>query len=165
MSYLTQEKRKEYLREYNRKYRKTNREIVNERQRIRRDSERNEVVRKLGNRCVICGLDDVRVLQVDHVNGGGEKERRTKRTSQMYKEVLAGVRSDLQLLCANCNWIKRHESGFFLFMTIESSRSVLSIVYLVNLPTNLSVIISAVRIDLMPLLYYVLVPYQVSFPL
>lgn len=70
---------------------------------------RTDVLAALGNACVRCGFADERALQVDHVHGGGTQERRVlKSTSMRYNAVLANP-SRYQLLCANCNWIKRAE--------------------------------------------------------
>lgn len=54
---------------------------------------------------------DERVLQIDHVNGGGSgRARRLTGTTTRYKEVITNAPSGrFQLLCANCNWIKRFE--------------------------------------------------------
>ena len=38
---------------------------------------RREVLTALGGQCVQCGIADYRVLQIDHVNGGGSKEHKT----------------------------------------------------------------------------------------
>lgn len=64
----------------------------------------------LGNKCNRCGFDDRRALQIDHVNGGGCTERNA--IGQVGVLVRALKHPDLyQLLCANCNWIKRDENG------------------------------------------------------
>lgn len=70
----------------------------------------------LGGKCVSCGIVDARVLQVDHVAGDGYEDRRLmkQRGTAMYKTQLQRVLdgyTGYQLLCANCNWIKRHERG------------------------------------------------------
>lgn len=79
----------------------------------------------LGNRCanpdclVPGGCADIRCLQLDHIDGGGSRERREKgfrRVSGSYREIiknpkLVGIK--YQLLCANCNWIKRVEEREF----------------------------------------------------
>ena len=65
----------------------------------------------LGNKCVRCGNDDKRVLNVDHVNGGGTQHRRKLGGNYFKKfaeEIRAGGRA-YQLLCCNCNRIKRVE--------------------------------------------------------
>ncbi len=73
---------------------------------------REKCLVKLGGCCGKCGFKDKRALQIDHVNGGGSQESRLSRlgTPRYYRKVLAAA-SGYQLLCANCNWIKRHERG------------------------------------------------------
>lgn len=65
-----------------------------------------------GARCVNCGFSDWRALQVDHVNGGGTKEMRENRTynnPRVYAKIIKESPEKYQVLCANCNWIKRYE--------------------------------------------------------
>ncbi len=67
----------------------------------------------LGDKCVKCSFSDWRALQIDHVNGGGNKERR-RSVDQYYKIVKESIINNeekYQLLCANCNWIKRYENN------------------------------------------------------
>ena len=71
---------------------------------------------KLGGKCLRCGNNDYRVLQIDHVNGDGNEERREKRGGGMQRtimrEIIAGNKNGkYQLLCSNCNWIKRWENN------------------------------------------------------
>ncbi len=66
------------------------------------------VIQRLGSKCCFCGFDDVRALQVDHINGGGSKEIKELGANKIYRKILDGDMS-YQLLCANCNWIKRAE--------------------------------------------------------
>jgi len=72
---------------------------------------RLKVIEKLGGKCFICSFSDNRALQVDHVNGGGTKLNRLKSWSIRYLGILNGT-TDIkyQVLCANCNWIKRYTS-------------------------------------------------------
>lgn len=73
---------------------------------------RAEIVTKLGGKCKRCGFDDPRALQIDHVNGDGWTELKGQIGKYAYlKGVLADMKSRYQLLCANCNWIKRAEEG------------------------------------------------------
>ncbi len=67
----------------------------------------------LGGKCVRCGFSDFRALQIDHVNGGGVKERKsiTKMFSKYIFEKIQQGNKEYQLLCANCNWIKRAENN------------------------------------------------------
>ena len=61
----------------------------------------------LGGCCKKCGYDDLRALHIDHVLGDGAGER--KRQKQVYQAIAQRTTSltRYQLLCANCNWIKR----------------------------------------------------------
>ena len=69
----------------------------------------------LGGKCAICGFDDPRALQVDHINGGGNQERialKNPNAYRLYKLVEADVNHEkYQVLCANHNMIKRIENG------------------------------------------------------
>jgi len=73
------------------------------------------VLDKLGNKCVQCGFTDLRALQIDHVNGGGKKERREiNNTTIFYRKVSESTDKGeglYQLLCANCNVIKHITNG------------------------------------------------------
>src|ERR1022692_3922959 len=71
------------------------------------------IIELLGGECVRCHFTDPRALQVDHVNGGGSKERKST-TRGFYHVVLENhlsKKTKYQLLCANCNWIKRFENN------------------------------------------------------
>lgn len=66
-----------------------------------------------GTKCVICGFDDIRALQFDHKNGGGLNDRKrlgfsTDTYYKYYVEHDKEAIANLQVLCSNCNWIKRH---------------------------------------------------------
>ena len=65
---------------------------------------------KLGRKCVRCGITDERVLCIDHVNGGGKQERTTLSPYTLLKKMIADTTGAYQVLCQNCNWIKRHEN-------------------------------------------------------
>lgn len=67
------------------------------------------VLNKYGHKCNRCSLDDYRALQIDHVKGGGTKDSKLNKASY-YKRVLHDTKGTYQLLCANCNWIKRFEN-------------------------------------------------------
>jgi len=69
---------------------------------------RAKVLEFLGGQCVVCGFSDTRALQIDHINGGGNKERRESPSCFSYwKKIMSTPSGKYQLLCANCNWIKR----------------------------------------------------------
>ena len=74
---------------------------------------RAKVLAHLGGKCVRCGFSDPRALQIDHVYGGGTKDLRKYRGVQYHNRVLKDAGGQYQLLCANCNWIKRVEQKEF----------------------------------------------------
>jgi len=84
-------------------------------QRIRgkraRKNLRDSIYSILGHECVKCGFDDKRTLQFDHKNGQGLREvKKFKGNQEMYryyKHHPEKAKQNLQVLCANCNWIKR----------------------------------------------------------
>lgn len=75
--------------------------------------KRIEVVELLGGKCMRCDFSDIRALQIDHVNGSGIKDRKsiTKMYYPVVIESVSNKEGKYQLLCANCNWIKRFENN------------------------------------------------------
>ena len=72
---------------------------------------RLRVLNKYGNSCIKCGFSDYRALQIDHVNGGGGKEiKKFKVRGEYYQHLLTDKTNNYQLLCANCNQIKKCEN-------------------------------------------------------
>jgi hypothetical protein len=73
---------------------------------------RIKVLDILGRKCSKCGYDDIRALQVDHVDGGGTKHAvtRTRNFGNIIIDSVSKNENKYQLLCANCNWIKRIEN-------------------------------------------------------
>lgn len=89
--------------EYRRQWNHRNRDKIE----AQRHKARARVLELLGGVCVKCGYSDERALQVDHVNGDGHVDpasswRRLKQIQETPERY--------QLLCANCNWIKRCEN-------------------------------------------------------
>jgi hypothetical protein len=73
---------------------------------------RLEVIKKLGGECVVCGITDYRVLQVNHINGGGRQDFLKNGPSKIYRDILSGARaSEFDLRCANCNRRYEYEQG------------------------------------------------------
>jgi hypothetical protein len=68
---------------------------------------------RLGGCCATCGyLRDTRALQIDHVNGNApEEKRRGLIGAALYRAILNGSTAGYQVLCANCNIIKRVANG------------------------------------------------------
>jgi len=60
-----------------------------------------------GVRCVRCGFTDIRALNFDHINNDGNKERLVaKAFLRYYIDHPIEAKQKLQVLCANCNWVK-----------------------------------------------------------
>lgn len=85
---------------------------------INRKIVRDRILSFYGNKCGHCGFFDVRALQIDHVNSDGNKERGTGKKNLAagnikYLHKVLKEPERYQLLCANCNWIKRSEKKEF----------------------------------------------------
>ena len=70
------------------------------------------IIEKLGGKCVRCGFEDIRALQIDHKDGGGNQHIKSFNGNfrNYYKSIRSSDLSGFQILCANCNWIKRYEN-------------------------------------------------------
>ncbi len=81
----------------------------NKRDRVR---VKQELFVLLGNVCSKCGYADHRALQVDHIHANPVRTKWHRGGVGLYRAILRGdyPLSDFQLLCANCNWIKRVEN-------------------------------------------------------
>jgi hypothetical protein len=71
---------------------------------------RQKALRKYGGKCLCsCGCveHDLRLLQFDHINGLGGKEREKVRGLNFYRKLMKEEVSPLlQPLCANCHFLK-----------------------------------------------------------
>jgi len=70
-----------------------------------------------GYKCNSCGFDDPRALQLDHINNDGHEKRKSCRESgeTLYNRIIETKGKGFQVLCANCNWIKKAEfNGYTL---------------------------------------------------
>ena len=76
---------------------------------------RERVIQMLGGKCAVCGIDDRRVLQIDHKDGRGAEDRRTykrgRNSSIDYLNHIIEHTANYQILCANHNWIKRVDNN------------------------------------------------------
>ena len=70
-----------------------------------------------------CGIKDLRVLEIDHINGDGDLERSstgrcgsegTKLIRHIFKTPIAELAAQYQILCANCHRIKTYENQDYL---------------------------------------------------
>jgi hypothetical protein len=112
--------RKEYIRNYMKDWRKKNPEKckIQEQKRNRlRNNDHDKVIDLLGGKCVShmknfgCECTDKRLLQINHINNDGHKERKEKSYTVFHKEILNGKRKtdDLDIRCANCNILYKYE--------------------------------------------------------
>jgi hypothetical protein len=78
----------------------------------RRNALKDQIFEKYGCQCAQCGFSDKRALQIDHVNGGGSQDVLKFRSKWKYlRHVLEDDTGKFQILCANCNMIKRIVMG------------------------------------------------------
>jgi hypothetical protein len=78
----------------------------------KRESHKNKkliVIKKYGGCCVFCKDTELAILTIDHKNNNGAADRKRFSCSRaFYHELRVGQpRSDLQVLCFNCQWRKR----------------------------------------------------------
>jgi hypothetical protein len=113
-----------HVRAYKNKYRADHKDHINTLNKGYQHDRKKEVFDLLGNKCanpnclVPDGCKDVRCLQIDHINGGGKKELESTNRYSYYVMVQKKIKEgskDYQLLCVNCNWIKRTERSIHHF--------------------------------------------------
>lgn len=94
-------KNKEKNREYQRNWARNNRKTLNEWTR----NLRLKVIVHLGGKCVYCGCDDPKALEVNHKNGGGNQERKKKGKKAWYSDIINDRHdnSTIELTCRVCN--------------------------------------------------------------
>ena len=69
---------------------------------------RRKALNLLGGKCIQCGFDDWRALHIDHVGSGGTTDTKGNPIKPQH-DIIAGRNLEkYQLLCANCNAIKRY---------------------------------------------------------
>jgi hypothetical protein len=103
---------------YNRSYQKANRKRTAKWSRDKCARIKRRCFELYGSSCKRCGFTDFRALQIDHIQGVPRGMRRLKQNphrggTRLYAAIVAGRynQDEFQLLCANCNWIKRVENN------------------------------------------------------
>jgi predicted nucleic-acid-binding Zn-ribbon protein len=89
-------------REYDRIWVQNHRKTVNKYSK----NLRNRTLIFLGGKCVKCGCTDLDALEINHIDGGGSKDKYAKgRRKQYYLDILSGRRKsdDLNIMCKVCN--------------------------------------------------------------
>jgi hypothetical protein len=74
---------------------------------------RAAAVMALGGKCARCGTSDLRVLEVNHINGKNKSyERKGGGKQRLMLRIANGEKvSHVNLLCANCNIIHEFDRG------------------------------------------------------
>jgi len=98
------------------KYREKNRDKVREYSRARHKKRKVAALEIIGKGrvvCSSCGCNDVNILEINHINGGGCKEHREEGRS-LKDSILNGSREvyDLNVLCRVCNAVDFIERKF-----------------------------------------------------
>jgi predicted Zn-ribbon and HTH transcriptional regulator len=103
-----------------RERRERNKEFYAKQRKLKRIAKRLQLCDILGSRvCVRCGYSDVRALQFDHINGNGRKSLIQDFKQPSLRDKILNyyimnpelAKKTFQVLCANCNWIKRHDKN------------------------------------------------------
>lgn len=123
------EKNKEKIRAYQKSWIENNKDRIREKYRdskqFRRIEQRKDLLESVGKtKCNKCGFSDWRGLQIDHINGSGVAEKKTgvSDTIKRYKCHIMKNKEKYQVLCANCNWIKRYERNETTFNRTKEAK-------------------------------------------
>ena len=70
---------------------------------------RKLIINNLGGKCECCRIDNEEFLSIDHINGGGRKERENFKKYKHYLKMLVNLSineltSKYRCLCFNCNY-------------------------------------------------------------
>ena len=105
------ERAREISREGNAKYRSLRYNQYLESANKYNEKCRQEIFAFFGASCVSCGFQDRRALELDHINGRepGEKRLVLSQKLRLVRSDPDLARTKFQVLCANCNMIKRAE--------------------------------------------------------
>jgi len=100
---------KEYINKYSKKWKSENKEKTKLYLKKSRDKRRITILNIISNNnphCVRCGCNDIRLLEINHKNGGGRQENQGGiKSDDFYRHIYQGIRKtdDLEILCKICN--------------------------------------------------------------
>jgi len=95
-----------------RKYRAENPEKYRKQSRDAKARLREKIYEIYGRKCVDCGFEDARALTLDHIKNNGSEERKQLGERGVYlRATNQYLPEDYQILCMNCQFIKRAISG------------------------------------------------------
>lgn len=71
----------------------------------RKKNIRKAVIEKYGGKCMCCSEAQLEFLVIDHINGGGNKQRKIMSVTKFYKILFDTEinNKDYRVLCHNCN--------------------------------------------------------------
>lgn len=104
-----------------REVRHRNRDRHNQKSRVYRAKVRQKVIDAYGAKCACCGEARPEFLALDHVNGGGAKQRRNgfSTSGSIYRFAIQNnFPATFRLLCHNCNLSR----GFYGYCPHEKER-------------------------------------------
>ena len=87
------------------KYQAKNRKLLAQKIKDRNRKLRHDVIKKYGSECECCGEKHIEFLVIDHIEGGGNKERKLLNVYAIYKKLLDNITrlEGYRVLCHNCN--------------------------------------------------------------
>lgn len=64
------------------------------------------IIKKLGEKCECCGESNTQLLSIDHINGGGNIEKKALRGKSYLKKLkhMTDIKTKYRCLCYNCNY-------------------------------------------------------------
>lgn len=72
-----------------------------------RKKMRLNIIEKYGGQCKCCGEKRIEFLAIDHINGGGNNERKTMHSTTLLHYLRKNYLPEkYQILCMNCNYAK-----------------------------------------------------------
>ena len=87
-------------------WKQANKERISKTEKERYQNLRYKALEKIGPLvCNNCGCDLYNLLEINHMNGNGCKERKEKQTAKFYSDIINEIRTteDLNILCRPCN--------------------------------------------------------------
>lgn len=129
MPYKDKDKKREHDAEYGSKWEKRNRKKRSKEKLEIYYSLRREAIKVLGNKCIThnekfgCECNDWRILVINHINGGGSKERKRINSAGIYRKIIKAYKDKqngnikpwlkiietYNILCQNCNILYEYD--------------------------------------------------------
>jgi hypothetical protein len=79
----------------------------NQQHKTKREIEKAIVYDHYGRECKCCGESNMEFLSLDHIKGGGRKQRKQNGKQHLYGWIIKNnFPSDFQVLCMNCNFAR-----------------------------------------------------------